>query len=161
MTVLSLPNSLAWIYYAIIFGGTLMFDFLDVSVTLLIWIHRLSRGKVRASSLVGCPWPRTGSWSTEPHCPTSSVISGARTFHRCNRIQWKITLFRISYRIYWNKFVASSIQSSQTAHGRWKFLANEHLDEQVSSAHIERPSKYAKSPHKGYTTASNTYLNLR
>jgi hypothetical protein len=55
VTVLSLPNSLAWTYHAIIFRGALVFDFLDVGVTLLIWIYRLSRGKVRAGSLVGYP----------------------------------------------------------------------------------------------------------
>ena len=58
VTVLSLPNSQAWTYYAIIFGGALVFDFLDVGVTLLVWIYRLSRGKVRAGAHVGCPWPR-------------------------------------------------------------------------------------------------------
>lgn len=55
VTVLSLPNSQAWTYYAIIFGGALVFDFLDVGVTLLVWIYRLSRGKVRAGAHVGCP----------------------------------------------------------------------------------------------------------
>lgn len=53
-TVLSLPKSLAWTYFAITFGGTLVFDFLDVGVTLLIWIHRLSRGKAGAGSHFGC-----------------------------------------------------------------------------------------------------------
>lgn len=50
VTVLSLPNSQAWTYYAIIFGGALVLDFLDVGVTLLVWIYRLSRGKIRVSS---------------------------------------------------------------------------------------------------------------
>jgi hypothetical protein len=50
VTVLSLPGSLAWTYYAVIFGGALVFDLLDVGLTLLIWIHRLSRGKLRSRS---------------------------------------------------------------------------------------------------------------
>ena len=50
VTVLSLPSSLAWTYYAVIFGGALVFDLLDVRLTLLIWIHRLSRGKLRSRS---------------------------------------------------------------------------------------------------------------
>lgn len=50
VTVLSLPSSLAWTYYAVIFGGALVFDLLDVGLTLLIWIHRLSRGKLRSRS---------------------------------------------------------------------------------------------------------------
>lgn len=52
VTVLSLPSSVAWTYYAVIFGGALVFDFLDVGVTLPIWIYRLFRGKVRARSHV-------------------------------------------------------------------------------------------------------------
>ena len=55
MTVVSLPSSLAWKYYAIIFGGALMFDFVDVGVTLLVWIYRLSKGKVRTGPLVDRP----------------------------------------------------------------------------------------------------------
>lgn len=47
VTTITLPKSLSWTYYAIIFGGALVFDFFDVGLTLLIWIHRLSRGKTR------------------------------------------------------------------------------------------------------------------
>ncbi|KAB8247385.1 hypothetical protein BDV35DRAFT_404458 [Aspergillus flavus] len=43
-TVMSVSKSAAWTYYAIIFGGALVFDFMDVSVTLAIWALRLSRG---------------------------------------------------------------------------------------------------------------------
>ncbi|KAK4869898.1 hypothetical protein LT330_005622 [Penicillium expansum] len=46
VTVISLPNSLAWTYYAIIFGGALVFDFVDVSLTAALWAYRLTRGKV-------------------------------------------------------------------------------------------------------------------
>ncbi|KAJ5970952.1 uncharacterized protein N7479_000870 [Penicillium vulpinum] len=46
VTVVSLPKSLAWTYYAIIFGGALVFDFIDVSLTAALWIYRLTRGKV-------------------------------------------------------------------------------------------------------------------
>jgi len=34
-------------YYAIIFGGALVFDFFDVGVTVLIWAFRLMKGKVK------------------------------------------------------------------------------------------------------------------
>ena len=50
MTVVFLSKSLAWTYYAIIFGGALVFDFFDVGITLLIWIYRLSRGKIQTIS---------------------------------------------------------------------------------------------------------------
>ncbi|OOO09758.1 hypothetical protein OAory_01055660 [Aspergillus oryzae] len=43
-TVMSVSKSAAWTYYAIIFGGALVFDFMDFSVTLAIWALRLSRG---------------------------------------------------------------------------------------------------------------------
>jgi hypothetical protein len=48
-TKISFPDSLSWRYYAIIFGGANVFDFLDVSVTLLIWLYRLVEGKVKAA----------------------------------------------------------------------------------------------------------------
>jgi len=47
VTKISLPESTAWTYYAIIFGGALVFDFFDVGITVLIWAIRLMRGKVR------------------------------------------------------------------------------------------------------------------
>lgn len=37
-TVISLPNSLAWMYYGTSFGRALLFDFLDVGVMLLVRI---------------------------------------------------------------------------------------------------------------------------
>jgi len=46
--VLSLPNSLASTDYAIIFRGALVFDFLGVGVTLLIWIHKFPRGEKKS-----------------------------------------------------------------------------------------------------------------
>ncbi|OQE37162.1 hypothetical protein PENCOP_c010G00307 [Penicillium coprophilum] len=46
VTVISLPKSLAWTYYAIIFGGALVFDFVDVGLTATLWAYRLTRGKV-------------------------------------------------------------------------------------------------------------------
>lgn len=46
VTVISLPKSLAWTYYAIIFGGALVFDFVDVSLIAALWAYRLTRGKV-------------------------------------------------------------------------------------------------------------------
>lgn len=50
VTVISLPKSLAWTYYAIIFGGALVFDFVDVSLTAALWVYRLTRGKVGTGS---------------------------------------------------------------------------------------------------------------
>ncbi|KAK6832724.1 hypothetical protein RU639_004013 [Aspergillus parasiticus] len=50
-TVMSVSQSAAWTYYAIIFGGALVFDFIDVSITLAIWALRLSRGKVKVGAL--------------------------------------------------------------------------------------------------------------
>jgi hypothetical protein len=47
MTKESLAKSQAWSYYAIIFGGAMVFDFFDVSLTLLLWMYRLSRGRVK------------------------------------------------------------------------------------------------------------------
>ena len=47
VTVLSFPESLAWTYYAIIFGGALVLDFCDVGLTQLMGMYRLSSGKVR------------------------------------------------------------------------------------------------------------------
>ena len=47
VTKVSFLESTAWTYYAVIFGGALIFDFIDVSITLLIWAFRLSRGKVK------------------------------------------------------------------------------------------------------------------
>jgi hypothetical protein len=35
--LVSFLEGIAWTYYAIIFGGALVFDFIDVSITLLIW----------------------------------------------------------------------------------------------------------------------------
>jgi hypothetical protein len=47
VSTIALPESTAWTYYAIIFGEAVVFDFVDVSVTVLLWAYRLSRGKVR------------------------------------------------------------------------------------------------------------------
>ncbi|CAI7574620.1 unnamed protein product [Penicillium glandicola] len=50
VTVMSLPKSLAWTYYAVIFGGALVFDFVDVCLTAALWAYRLTRGKVGIDS---------------------------------------------------------------------------------------------------------------
>ncbi|MCJ1473309.1 hypothetical protein MMC13_001960 [Lambiella insularis] len=47
VTKISLLESTAWTYYAIIFGGALVFDFFDVGITVTIWAARLMKGKVR------------------------------------------------------------------------------------------------------------------
>jgi hypothetical protein len=36
----------AWAYDGVIFGGALVFDFFDVTATLLLWAWRLMKGKV-------------------------------------------------------------------------------------------------------------------
>ncbi|CAG7961310.1 unnamed protein product [Penicillium salamii] len=46
VTTLSLPTASAWTYYAIIFGGALVFDSGCVCFTLTIWAYRLMRGKI-------------------------------------------------------------------------------------------------------------------
>ncbi|KAH8699126.1 hypothetical protein BGW36DRAFT_426802 [Talaromyces proteolyticus] len=53
VTKISFPQATVWTYYAIIFGGALVFDFVDVSITLLIWAFRLSRGKVKVDIING------------------------------------------------------------------------------------------------------------
>ena len=45
-TVVTLAKPLAWTYYAIIFGGALVFDVVVVVVTLALWAFRLTKGKV-------------------------------------------------------------------------------------------------------------------
>ncbi|KAE8383753.1 hypothetical protein BDV26DRAFT_250731 [Aspergillus bertholletiae] len=45
-TVMTVSQSSAWTYYAIIFGGALVFDFINVSIVLAIWALRLSWGRV-------------------------------------------------------------------------------------------------------------------
>jgi hypothetical protein len=47
VTVLTLPKALAWTFYAIIFGGALVFDFGCVGLILALWVRRLTRGKVK------------------------------------------------------------------------------------------------------------------
>ncbi|QKX61778.1 uncharacterized protein TRUGW13939_08934 [Talaromyces rugulosus] len=51
VTKMSFTPSKSWTIYAIIFGGALVFDFVDVSLTLLIWGFRLSKGKVKVGVL--------------------------------------------------------------------------------------------------------------
>ncbi|CAG8099275.1 unnamed protein product [Penicillium salamii] len=46
VTTLSLPTASAWTYYAIIFGGALVFDSGCVCFTLTIWAYRFMRGKI-------------------------------------------------------------------------------------------------------------------
>lgn len=41
ISILTLPNLLAWMHYAIILGGAFVFDLIDIRVTLLLWIHRI------------------------------------------------------------------------------------------------------------------------
>lgn len=47
VTKISVPESTAWMYYAVIFGGALVFDFFDVAITVLIWAFRLRNSKIR------------------------------------------------------------------------------------------------------------------
>lgn len=48
MATNSVSKSQPWTYYAIIFGGALVFDFFDVGLTLLLWVFRLHKGNVKA-----------------------------------------------------------------------------------------------------------------
>ncbi|KAJ5555269.1 hypothetical protein N7461_003739 [Penicillium sp. DV-2018c] len=50
VTVTSLPKALAWTYYAIIFGGALVFSFIIVNSTAALWAYRLMQGKIRVRS---------------------------------------------------------------------------------------------------------------
>ncbi|KAJ5475571.1 hypothetical protein N7539_007858 [Penicillium diatomitis] len=47
MTTRALSKTEAWLYYAIIFGGAMVFDFFNVAIVLCVWLWRVSRGKVR------------------------------------------------------------------------------------------------------------------
>lgn len=51
VTVLKLPEEMAWTYYSVIFGGALVFDFFDVLVVLCFWARRLMRGKLVVGSV--------------------------------------------------------------------------------------------------------------
>ncbi|KAI9675939.1 MAG: hypothetical protein M1829_003177 [Trizodia sp. TS-e1964] len=51
MTKVQFAEDTAWTYYAIIFGGALVFDFFDVLLTVVIWAWRLRRGKVRVRAI--------------------------------------------------------------------------------------------------------------
>ena len=47
VTKVEMSEARAWTYYAIIFGGALVFDFFDVGITVLIWAARLRGGKIK------------------------------------------------------------------------------------------------------------------
>ncbi|MCJ1433294.1 hypothetical protein MMC27_002653 [Xylographa pallens] len=47
VTKISFPESTAWTYYAIIFGGALVFDFFATTLTLWGWAWRLMTGKLK------------------------------------------------------------------------------------------------------------------
>ncbi|CAD6576697.1 MAG: hypothetical protein ASARMPREDX12_007976 [Alectoria sarmentosa] len=46
VTKVKLSEERAWTFYAIIFGGALVFDFFDVGITLGLWAWRLAKGKI-------------------------------------------------------------------------------------------------------------------
>lgn len=46
VTKVPLSQERAWTFYAVIFGGALVFDFFDVGITLGFWAWRLARGKM-------------------------------------------------------------------------------------------------------------------
>ena len=46
VTRVNMTSDNAWGYDGVIFGGALVFDFFDVTATLLLWTWRLMRGKV-------------------------------------------------------------------------------------------------------------------
>jgi hypothetical protein len=41
----------AWRYHSVIFGGALVFDFVNVSLVVLLWAWCLRRGKVRVAAV--------------------------------------------------------------------------------------------------------------
>ena len=47
VTKVQIPETTAWTYYAIIFGGALVFDFLDLVLTVSLWAWRLGKGKMK------------------------------------------------------------------------------------------------------------------
>ncbi|MCJ1284027.1 hypothetical protein MMC26_003358 [Xylographa opegraphella] len=47
VTKITFPESIAWTYYAIIFGGALVFDFFATTLTLWGWAWRLMTGKLK------------------------------------------------------------------------------------------------------------------
>ena len=51
MTTQSFPETAAWTYYAIVFGGSLVFSFFDVGLVLGVWAFRLMKGKVRVAAV--------------------------------------------------------------------------------------------------------------
>jgi len=46
VTKVEMPTELAWTFYSVIFGGSLVFSFLVVGVVLLLWASRLMKGKL-------------------------------------------------------------------------------------------------------------------
>lgn len=50
VTKISFPHSPSWTYYAIIFGGANVFNFIDASLVDFIWLYRLEGGKVKAAT---------------------------------------------------------------------------------------------------------------
>lgn len=46
VTEIKMPEEQAWMFYSIIFGGSLVFSFLVVVIVLFLWASRLMRGKI-------------------------------------------------------------------------------------------------------------------
>lgn len=47
MTVKKFEETKAWTFYAVIFGGALVFDFFNVGLVLGIWTWKLLKGKMK------------------------------------------------------------------------------------------------------------------
>ncbi|KAL9119008.1 MAG: hypothetical protein Q9187_004435, partial [Circinaria calcarea] len=47
VTKIQIPKTTAWTYYAVIFGGALVFNFLDLVLTVSLWAWRLAKGKMK------------------------------------------------------------------------------------------------------------------
>lgn len=60
VTKVTLPQSSSWTYYAIIFGGANVFDFFDVSLTVMVWIYRLLKGNVNVAPAASSGDPEIG-----------------------------------------------------------------------------------------------------
>jgi hypothetical protein len=51
MTVKRFSEAQAWTFYAIIFGGALVFDFFNVGLVVGLWAWRLNNGSIKVRAV--------------------------------------------------------------------------------------------------------------
>src|SRR5689334_14267373 len=51
VTKVTFSQADAWTYYSVIFGGVLVFAFINVALVLLLWTWRLTRGKIKVQTV--------------------------------------------------------------------------------------------------------------